>query len=223
MGVVLEPFDRKYVFSCPSVLLGAHSVYRIDGKEMCMNMYDIRLSDTAPACGMNWPPDLAEITPYLGVRSPFSLLDHQLTVSMLRAAYRRSKRTARRGEARSLARMFWARRLDAAEPQLPIGDHADAQSRRESPCAALRGRPGRDLQLCRPGAVDRKARVAGCQGDARRGDEEMGCQWYRCRVVARSPWIELCQGALRLFFFLALSWLLNGCGAGLPSVTYGRL
>jgi carboxypeptidase D len=32
---------------------------------MCLNVYDIRLSDTFPACGMNWPPDLAYVTPYL--------------------------------------------------------------------------------------------------------------------------------------------------------------
>ena len=30
-----------------------------------MNAYDIRLSDTYPACGMNWPPDLTYIKPYL--------------------------------------------------------------------------------------------------------------------------------------------------------------
>ena len=32
---------------------------------MCVNIYDIRLSDTYPSCGMNWPPDLTYITPYL--------------------------------------------------------------------------------------------------------------------------------------------------------------
>lgn len=32
---------------------------------MCVNIYDVRLSDTFPACGMNWPPDLKYITPYL--------------------------------------------------------------------------------------------------------------------------------------------------------------
>lgn len=32
---------------------------------MCVNVYDIRLSDTWPSCGMNWPPDLTYITPYL--------------------------------------------------------------------------------------------------------------------------------------------------------------
>lgn len=36
-----------------------------NGKEMCYNMYDIRLKDTSPSCGMNWPPDLKAVTPYL--------------------------------------------------------------------------------------------------------------------------------------------------------------
>ena len=33
--------------------------------ERCINMYDIRLDDTFPSCGMNWPPDLKHIQPYL--------------------------------------------------------------------------------------------------------------------------------------------------------------
>ena len=166
MGVVLEPFDRQYVFSSGNVLLGADNANRIDGKEMCMNIYDIRLSDTAPACGMNWPPDLAEVTPYLGVRS--SLFLDYLTVSPSHAAYRSNTRTTCRGQTGSLARMFRTRRLDDAEPQLPVCDHADAQVGAEGPGAALCGRPGRNLQLCRPGAVDRASRMEGCQGHARR-------------------------------------------------------
>ena len=31
----------------------------------CVNMYDIRLRDTWPSCGMNWPPDLPDVTTYL--------------------------------------------------------------------------------------------------------------------------------------------------------------
>ncbi|KAL9613969.1 MAG: hypothetical protein Q9167_001518 [Letrouitia subvulpina] len=31
----------------------------------CANMYDVRLDDTWPSCGMNWPPDLTSVTPYL--------------------------------------------------------------------------------------------------------------------------------------------------------------
>jgi carboxypeptidase D len=31
----------------------------------CVNVYDIRLHDTFSSCGMNWPPDLTTVTPYL--------------------------------------------------------------------------------------------------------------------------------------------------------------
>lgn len=40
----------------------------VNGLNMCVNNYDVRLTDTHPACGMNWPPDLSDITPYLQVR-----------------------------------------------------------------------------------------------------------------------------------------------------------
>ncbi|UZJ57061.1 hypothetical protein CBS101457_006381 [Exobasidium rhododendri] len=33
--------------------------------ERCINIYDVRLDDTAPACGMNWPPTLASTYQYL--------------------------------------------------------------------------------------------------------------------------------------------------------------
>ncbi|KKF93426.1 Pheromone-processing carboxypeptidase KEX1 [Ceratocystis platani] len=36
-----------------------------DGKDMCYNMYDVRLKDTYPSCGMSWPPDLPAVTKYL--------------------------------------------------------------------------------------------------------------------------------------------------------------
>lgn len=36
-----------------------------DGQKHCTNMYDIRLTDTYPSCGMNWPPDLVNVKPYL--------------------------------------------------------------------------------------------------------------------------------------------------------------
>lgn len=35
------------------------------GPDSCINMYDVRLRDTYPSCGMNWPPDLKDVTPYL--------------------------------------------------------------------------------------------------------------------------------------------------------------
>ncbi|KAK6583893.1 hypothetical protein PZA11_003623 [Diplocarpon coronariae] len=45
-----------------------------DGKDECFNMYDIKLKDTYPSCGMNWPPDLAEVTPYLRRKDVVSAL-----------------------------------------------------------------------------------------------------------------------------------------------------
>ena len=35
------------------------------GQNECRNMYDVRLWDVYPACGMNWPPDLPAVTDYL--------------------------------------------------------------------------------------------------------------------------------------------------------------
>ena len=43
--------------------------HRVDGIDMCMNMYDVRLDDTWPACGMNWPVEVKDATKYLGVCS----------------------------------------------------------------------------------------------------------------------------------------------------------
>ncbi|KAG0136652.1 pheromone-processing carboxypeptidase KEX1 [Tuber indicum] len=43
----------------------AKTKHHKDGKEVCWNMYDVRLEDTYPSCGMNWPPDLFSLTPYL--------------------------------------------------------------------------------------------------------------------------------------------------------------
>lgn len=36
-----------------------------DGNMQCVNMYDVRLTDVYPSCGMNWPADLMYVTPYL--------------------------------------------------------------------------------------------------------------------------------------------------------------
>lgn len=52
----------------------ARACRSVNGKNMCVNNYDVRLTDTHPACGMNWPPDLSDITPYLSradVKSAF--------------------------------------------------------------------------------------------------------------------------------------------------------
>lgn len=38
---------------------------RDNENEACVNMYDVRLRDTYPSCGMSWPPDLKYVVPYL--------------------------------------------------------------------------------------------------------------------------------------------------------------
>lgn len=48
---------------CEGILSEVLRVTQKNGK--CTNMYDIRLTDDFPSCGMAWPPDLAYVTPYL--------------------------------------------------------------------------------------------------------------------------------------------------------------
>lgn len=48
---------------CDSIL---HEILRASQKDhRCVNMYDVRLDDEYPSCGMNWPLDLEYVTPYL--------------------------------------------------------------------------------------------------------------------------------------------------------------
>ena len=39
----------------------------VNGVAMCINIYDVRLEDTSPACGMNWPPEMPAIKKILAV------------------------------------------------------------------------------------------------------------------------------------------------------------
>ncbi|RCI08372.1 hypothetical protein L249_8837 [Ophiocordyceps polyrhachis-furcata BCC 54312] len=51
---------------CESILSEMLKLSRTgSGDEACYNMYDVRLRDSYPSCGMNWPPDLKALTPYL--------------------------------------------------------------------------------------------------------------------------------------------------------------
>ncbi|KAF3062609.1 Pheromone-processing carboxypeptidase KEX1 [Trichoderma lentiforme] len=51
---------------CESILSSILDMTRKgNGNDACWNMYDVRLRDSFPSCGMNWPPDLAAVTPYL--------------------------------------------------------------------------------------------------------------------------------------------------------------
>jgi carboxypeptidase D len=55
--------NKISVRECENVFQQALSLTTKDG--MCYNMYDVRLKDSSPACGMNWPPDLEYMRPYL--------------------------------------------------------------------------------------------------------------------------------------------------------------
>lgn len=78
----------------------------VNGQNMCVNNYDVRLTDTHPACGMNWPPDLHDMYPYLGVRP---ILPPLLSIIPLtlppRTARRRQIRLSRNPPPRSVGRM----------------------------------------------------------------------------------------------------------------------
>ncbi|EMR64747.1 putative carboxypeptidase kex1 protein [Eutypa lata UCREL1] len=56
------------VTACEAILqemLRLTQTMNSDGQAECINMYDVRLKDVYPSCGMNWPPDLKDVTPYL--------------------------------------------------------------------------------------------------------------------------------------------------------------
>lgn len=55
--------DKVDLQECEEVL---QTILRLtQTNKQCYNMYDIRLRDSFPSCGMNWPPDLTSVTPYL--------------------------------------------------------------------------------------------------------------------------------------------------------------
>ncbi|MBW0469268.1 hypothetical protein O181_008983 [Austropuccinia psidii MF-1] len=56
-----------HMTACEGILstITASTIQTVNSQKMCLNMYDVRLVDTYPACGMGWPPDLADIAPYL--------------------------------------------------------------------------------------------------------------------------------------------------------------
>ncbi len=55
--------DKVDLPACETILQQILRVSEKDGQ--CYNMYDLRLRDSYPDCGMNWPPDLKQVTPYL--------------------------------------------------------------------------------------------------------------------------------------------------------------
>ena len=65
--VVHEPGGAEYV----SPLFCRSCIHNFTSAKsgLCLNIYDVRLKDEIPACGMNWPTDLKNITSYLRVYS----------------------------------------------------------------------------------------------------------------------------------------------------------
>jgi carboxypeptidase D len=60
--------DRVDMPECEAILQNILSLTQTvgpDEQSQCYNMYDVRLKDSYPSCGMNWPPDLVHVTPYL--------------------------------------------------------------------------------------------------------------------------------------------------------------
>ena len=56
--------DKVDIGICETVLTEVLKVTQTRDQQ-CYNMYDVRLRDDWPSCGMAWPPDLTIVTPYL--------------------------------------------------------------------------------------------------------------------------------------------------------------
>ncbi|KAL5334060.1 pheromone-processing carboxypeptidase kex1 [Aspergillus crustosus] len=55
---------RVSIMDCEEVL-NKLLTKTLNADNQCLNMYDIRLRDSANSCGMAWPPDLVDMKPYL--------------------------------------------------------------------------------------------------------------------------------------------------------------
>jgi hypothetical protein len=110
--------------------------------EGCINMYDIRLRDRYPSCGMNWPPDLKDVTPYLRVSSRGDLLTlaRRRTSSAQRRLLQKTSR---------MDRMFRHGKQFLPSAKLPPGHHLAALPPRTYAHPPLQRRPGPNLQPSR--------------------------------------------------------------------------
>ena len=64
--------DRVDSGQCEAIMMGILQDTNDNGN--CYNMYDVRLKDSYPSCGMNWPPDLPAVTQYLRTPEVISAL-----------------------------------------------------------------------------------------------------------------------------------------------------
>ncbi|KAF2480072.1 serine carboxypeptidase [Neohortaea acidophila] len=55
--------DHVDHYACELIMHGLNR--DLAGARECFNVYDVRKKDSYPSCGMNWPPDLKQLTPYL--------------------------------------------------------------------------------------------------------------------------------------------------------------
>lgn len=111
----------------------------VDGVQKCMNIYDVRLEDDYPACGMNWPPDLDDVTPYLAVRPKHSAVLLNCVWMLTFVAFGCRQRSARQWQIRELGRMPTPRWVGDAREALTILDHASPGRHRTDPCLTIRG------------------------------------------------------------------------------------
>ncbi|TBU33044.1 alpha/beta-hydrolase [Dichomitus squalens] len=70
--------DREpvHVDVCENVMMSviAGKNHEEQGVAKCLNIYDVRLEDSQPQCGMNWPPDLDAVYKYLARKDVVSAL-----------------------------------------------------------------------------------------------------------------------------------------------------
>ncbi|KAJ3576241.1 hypothetical protein NP233_g575 [Leucocoprinus birnbaumii] len=68
MEAVAKDPEAMVIDACQNLLLDVTKVRekKVHGKDMCINIYDVRLDDESPACGMNWPPEIHDVTEFLG-------------------------------------------------------------------------------------------------------------------------------------------------------------
>ncbi|KAI9000734.1 alpha/beta-hydrolase [Trametes punicea] len=68
--------EPVHVDVCENVMMTVTSGrnHVVDGTPKCINIYDVRLEDDAPQCGMSWPPDLDDVYKYLARRDVVSAI-----------------------------------------------------------------------------------------------------------------------------------------------------
>lgn len=68
LSVANEPGSAECV-SIQSICWPFANDFRSQKEGLCLNVYDVRLKDVIPACGLNWPLELIDVTSYLRVCS----------------------------------------------------------------------------------------------------------------------------------------------------------